>query len=62
MTWLELRPETRQVLQDAIDRCDKASEYLTSGVAHDKQCYIDEMQNADRRLCQLVKMFLDGAL
>ena len=37
MTWLELRPETRQVLLDAIDRAEKDADSITAATALDSE-------------------------
>jgi hypothetical protein len=60
MTWLELRPETRQVLQAAIDRLKAAHEAQDSAVAHDKLCHEPEVKQAGVDLIQKMLMALEG--
>ena len=42
MTWHELKPETRQVLLDAIDRAETAANSVSEATAHDKLPLIPE--------------------
>ena len=60
MTWHELKPETRQVLLDAIDRLKSAHEAQDSAVAHDKLCHVPEVKAAGVALIQKMLMALEG--
>ena len=60
LTWHELKPETRQVLLDAIDRLKSAHEAQDSAVAHDKLCHVPEVKAAGVGLIQKMLMALEG--
>lgn len=62
MTWHELKPETRHVLLDAIDRLKAAHEAQDSAVAHDKLCHEPEVKAAGDSLIQKVLMAIGGDL
>jgi hypothetical protein len=60
MTWHELKPETRQVLLDAIDRLESAHAAQDAAVAHDKLCHVPEVKAAGVGLIQKMLMALEG--
>ncbi len=60
MTWLALKPETRQMLLDAIDRAETAANSVSEATAHDKLPLIPEAVNSTRSLCQIILMAIGG--
>ena len=62
MTWHELKPETRQVLLDAIDRLKDEHAAQDAAVAHDKLCHEPKVKAAGDSLIQKVLMVLEGDL
>jgi len=62
MTWHELKPETRQVLLDAIDRAETAANSVSEATAHDKLPLIPEAVRSTRSLCQKARMAIGGDL
>ena len=58
MTWHELKPETRQVLLDAIDRLKDEHAAQDAAVAHDKLCHEPKVKAAGVGLIQKVRMAL----
>lgn len=60
MTWHELKPETRHVLLDAIDRAETAANSVSEATAHDKLPLIPEAVKSTRSLCQIILMALEG--
>lgn len=62
MTWHELKPETRQVLLDAIDRAEKDADRITAATAHDQLPLIPDVVGSIRSLCSIVLMAIGGDL
>jgi len=60
MTWHELKPETRQVLLDAIDRLKDEHAAQDAAVAHDKLCHEPKVKAAGVGLIQKMMMALEG--
>jgi len=60
MTWRELKPETRQVLLDAIDRAETAANSVSEATAHDKLCHEPKVKAAGVGLIQKMMMALEG--
>jgi hypothetical protein len=58
MTWHELKPETRQVLLDAIDRLKDEHAAQDAAVAHDKLCHEPKVRAAGDSLIQKVKVLM----